>query len=93
MHYPKKPQAQNLHWSLKVLLTTYQARQRLQLKSSVCKVCSKSPNEIDFTESHIQITQILHAPDKLVTSSDPINAKSPNFHFFAIASDFRHSTI
>ena len=33
--YPKKPPIQNLQWSLNILLTTYQTRQKLHRKSSV----------------------------------------------------------
>ena len=55
VHYPKKLQTQNLRWSLKILRTTYQTRQRSQLKSFVRKAYCESINEIDFTEIDIQI--------------------------------------
>ena len=41
------------------LLTSYQTRQTLQLKSSVRKAYCECLNEINFTESHIQILRHL----------------------------------
>ena len=58
LNYRKKTQTQNLRWSLKILLTTYQTRQRLQLKSFVLKDC-KSLTEIYFSEKRIQILHLL----------------------------------